>query len=245
MLLDLKLLIVLYLICCKTQFLVLLVTFNLSSTQFYLFFSSFRIKNYKLYDQLPPPDFSPPLIRRGTSGPRNSLSKSNPYIISCQIRYSEWWNNRNRNFKDKNQGIDNHGGVFSGTRLWEFGDIIFPTDARCHKRGYVAGATMRPLPCLWNNPDVKPCAGCVPWLWYKFSHTEEGAPPPLAGGALGVLPSAESSCSGIWERASCAEASCLSCEGGGCRAGNGPTPVWRHHHTSFKRTSHEVSPFLM
>ena len=106
-------------------------------------------------------------------------------------------------------------------------------------------ATMRPLPCLWNNPDVKPCAGCVPWLWYKFSHTEEGAPPPLAGGALGVLPSAESSCSGIWERASCAQPSCLSCEGGGCRAGNGPTPVWRHHHTSFKRTSHQVSPFLM
>ena len=138
--LDLKLVIVLYLICCKTQFLVLLVTFNLSSTQFYLFFSSFRIKNYKLCDQLPPQILTPPLIRRGTSGPRNSLSKSNPYIISCQIRYSEWWNNRNRNFKDKNQGIDNHGGVFSGTRLWEFGDIIFPTVARCHKRGYVAGA---------------------------------------------------------------------------------------------------------
>ena len=221
-------------------------TFNLSSTQFYLFFSSFRIKNYKLCDQLPPPDFYASLDKERHFRPSKLTLqiKSLHNILPDQILWmmeqqkQELQGQKSRHWQSRWSFFRN-----AFVRVWWYNFSHRRALPQAWLRGW--RATMRPLPCLWNNPDVKPCAGCVPWLWYKFSHTEEGAPPPLAGGALGVLPSAESSCSGIWERASCAEASCLSCEGGGCRAGNGPTPVWRHHHTSFKRTSHEVSPFLM
>ena len=224
-------------------------TFNLSSTQFYLFFTSFRIKNYKLCDQLPPPDFYASLDKERHFRPSKLTPKSNPNIISYQIRYSEWWNNRNRNFKDKIKALTITLEFFSGTRLWEFGDIIFPTAARCHKRGYVAGAR----PCdhfraceiilTWSLAPAAACRGSDISFRTRKKGLHHHSPAGLWECCCRArsLPALGSGSAPPAQR----PPSCLSCEGGGCRAGNGPTPVWRHHHTSFKRTSHEVSPFLM
>ena len=93
--------------------------FNLSSTQFYLFFSSFGLKNYKLCDQLPPPDFYASLDkeRHFRSSKITLQIKSLHNILSDQI----FWmmEQQKQELQGQIQGIDNHAGVFFQERVCE------------------------------------------------------------------------------------------------------------------------------
>ena len=223
-------------------------TFNLCSTQLYLFLSSFRIKNCKLWDRLPAKDFYASLDKERHFRPSKLTPKSNPNIISYQIRYSEWRNNRNRNFKDKFKALTITLEFFfrnAFVRVWWYNF----SHRRALPQAWLRGAR----PCdhfraceiilTWSLAPAAACRGSD----ISFRTRKKGLHHHLPAGLWECccrarsLPALGSGSAPPAQR----PPSCLSCEGGGCRAGNGPTPVWRHHHTSFKRTSHEVSPFLM
>ena len=161
-----------------------------------------------------------------------------------------WQMNRNGNFRNKTDGRGNLAGGFSALlckRWYNFSHhgSTLPQAWLRGGRGHHFRASCEII-LTWSRA---PAVAHQHRLWYKFSHTEEGEEglEHSPAGVLGVLPSAESSCSANTGP----PASCLSCEGGGwsrkwTSTSLTPPPAnLLQHHLSLTTNSPAVSPLLI